>query len=229
GAYRLSVDADGAVAFGAAVGAGTALSALDVEAGSFSAASTIDVGGDLSIAVQTGGIIQTDAFSVGGLSNFDAGTGAITLDNLGNDFTGVVSLTGGAVAITDANALTLGQVDVASLHARAATISLSGDVTTSGDQQYDGALGLGADLALTAGGNVGFGSTIDGAHRLSMDADGAVTFSGAVGAGTALAALEVDAGSFSAASTIAVDGDLSIASQNGGIAQSSAFRVGGGA
>ncbi|MGY1520569.1 two-partner secretion domain-containing protein [Luteimonas sp. A482] len=229
GAHRLSVDAAGAVAFGAAVGSGTALAALDVDAGSFSAASTIEVDGDLSIAVQTGGIAQSGAFTVGGLSNFDAGTGAITLDNSGNDFTGAVSLTGGAVAIADANALTLGQINVASLHATAATIGLSGDVTTSGDQQYDGTLDLAADLALTAGGDVGFGSTLDGAHRLLVDADGAVTFGAAVGGDTALAALDVDAGSFSAVATIAVDGDLSIAVQAGGIAQSGAFTVGGSA
>src|SRR5690606_10736011 len=102
-----------------------------------------------------------------------------------------------------------------------------GDGTTSGDQQYDGTLGLDADLALTAGGNVGFGATIDGAHRLSVDADGAVTFVGAVGAGTALAGLDVDAGRFSAGSTIAVAGDLSAAVQAGGIVQSGVFTVGG--
>src|SRR5690606_30784726 len=228
GAHRLSVDADGAVAFGGAVGGVTALAGLDVDAGSFSAASAINVG-DLSIAVQTGDIAQSGAFSVGGNASFDAGAGNITLTNAGNDFVGAVDLRGGAVAITDANALTLGQVDATSLHATAVTIGLSGDVTTSGDQQYDGTLGLDADLALTAGGNVGFGATIDGAHRLSVDADGAVTFVGAVGAGTALAGLAVDAGSFSAASTVDVDGDLSIAAQSGGIAQSGAFSVGGNA
>src|SRR5690606_4017806 len=146
-----------------------------------------------------------------------AGTGNISLSNAGNDFTGTVDLRGGAVAITDANVLTLGQVDATSLHATAVTIGLSGDVTTGGDQQYDGILGLGADLALTAGGNVGFGATVDGAYRLSVDADGAVAFGAAVGAGTALSALDVEAGSFSAASTIDVGGDLSIAVQTGGI------------
>jgi len=231
GAHRLSVDAGGAVVFGAAVGGGTALAGLDVDSGSFSAASTISVDGDLSIAARTGGIAQSGAFRVGGNADFDAGAGAggITLTDAGNDFAGLVGLRGGAVAITDANALQLGTLDVASLHATAATIDLATDVTTSGDQTYDGALVLDADLALSAGGNVGFGSTVDGAHRLSVGAGGAVVFGAAVGGGTALAGLDVDAGTFSAASTISVDGDLSIAARTGGIAQSGSFRVGGNA
>ena len=140
-----------------------------------------------------------------------------------------MGLRGGAVAITDANALQLGTLDATSLHATATTIDLATDVTTSGDQTYDGVLVLDADLALTAGGSVDFGSTVDGAHRLSVDAGGAVVFGAAVGGTTALAGLDVDAGRFSAASTIAVDGDLSIAARTGGIAQSGSFRVGGNA
>jgi filamentous hemagglutinin family protein len=187
------------------------------------------VGGDLSASSQGGAIIQAGALSVGGASSIDAGTGDITLTQAGNDFVGAVDLTGGAVAIADANALVLGQVAATSLHARATTIGLANDVATGGDQDYDGALVLGADAALVAGGDVRFGATVDGAHRLSVHADGAVVFDAAVGGATALAGLDVDASSFDAASGIGVDGGLSVAVRTGDIAQSGAWRVGGNA
>jgi len=229
GAYELTVQAGGAVHFGGAVGSTTALAGLEVDAGSFSAASTIDVSGDLGVAVTSGWIGQVGAFRVGGNASFDAGNGNIILTNPGNDFSGRVGLRGGAVLIVDANTLDLDVVDTASLYARAATINLANDVDTTGDQQYDGALELGADVALTAGGNVGFGSTVDGAHELVVQAGGAVDFGGAVGSNAALAGLDVHAGSFSAASTIDVGGNLGVAVTAGGIAQSGAFRVGGNA
>src|SRR5690606_22649052 len=121
------------------------------------------------------------------------------------------------------NTLSLGAVDATSLQASANAIVLRQDIATAGDQVYDGALALANDVALDAGGNVAFGSTVGGAHALSVDADGHVGFADTVAVG----ALAVDAGSFSAASTLDVGGDLSLAVRSGGIAQSGAFRVGG--
>src|SRR5690606_34934539 len=133
------------------------------------------------------------------------------------------------VEIASAGTLTLGQVDATGLEATAATIGLSGDVTTSGDQDYHGAVVLAADAALAAGGNVEFDATLDGAHRLSVDSDGSVTIAGAVGATTALAGLDVDANFFRAASMIRTGGDLSIAVQTGGIIHLGTVSVGGNA
>src|SRR5690606_26229615 len=112
-----------------------------------------------------GGITQAGALAVAGASAIDAGAGAVTLANAGNLFAGPVDLAGGAVEIASAGTLTLGQVDATGLEATAATIGLFGDVTTSGDQDYHGAVVLAADAALAAGGNVEFDATLDGAHR----------------------------------------------------------------
>src|SRR5690606_5054958 len=93
GPHALSVTADGHVGFGAAVAVG----GLAVDAGSLDLASFLVVAGDLSLAVQGGGIVQSQAFVVGGQTSLDAG--AITLAHANNDFGGAVSLTGGAVTI----------------------------------------------------------------------------------------------------------------------------------
>src|SRR3546814_8526114 len=67
--------------------------------------------GSLSLTSQDAAIVQTGgALSVGGNTDVDAGTGNVTLAYAGNDFAGAVDITGNAVAITDANALTLGTV-----------------------------------------------------------------------------------------------------------------------
>jgi len=63
-------------------------------------------------------------------------------------------------------------------------------VTTSGAQNYKGAVTLGADTTLTAGGGVDFVSTVDGGQALTVE--GATTFGGAVGGGTRLSALTLD-------------------------------------
>src|SRR3546814_1978513 len=74
--------------------------------------------GDLSLATQDAAIVQTGgALSVGGGTDVDAGTGDVTLASAGNDFTGAVDIIGGTVAITDANALTLGAVTAGQLTA----------------------------------------------------------------------------------------------------------------
>src|SRR3546814_8930481 len=57
------------------------------------------------------------ALLVGGTTALDAGTGNVTLANAGNDFVGAVDIVGGAIQITDANALTLGTVTAGQLTA----------------------------------------------------------------------------------------------------------------
>jgi hypothetical protein len=65
---------------------------------------------------------------------------------------------------------------------------LGGGVATSGAQNYQGPVTLGANAALS-GSAIGFASTIDGPHALAIT--GNAVFGGRVGAGTALASLSV--------------------------------------
>src|SRR3546814_12335394 len=74
--------------------------------------------GYLSLATQDAVIAQTGGtLSVGGSTDVDAGTGDVMLADAGNDFVGTVDIIGGTVAITDANALTLGTVAAGQLTA----------------------------------------------------------------------------------------------------------------
>src|SRR5690606_19054100 len=120
-----------------------------------------------------GDIGQSGALTVAGTSMLDAGGGAITLEDSDNDFVGSVRLTGGAVSIADRNMLTLGPVDASSLEADAAVIAMTGDVTTSGDQAYHGAIWLAGNLLLqSASGDITFNSTVDGPFALDASAAG---------------------------------------------------------
>src|SRR3546814_19114639 len=67
-------------------------------------------------------------------SELDAGTGDVTLSNAGNDFMGAVDIVGGAIRITDANALTLGTVTAGQL-----TATSTGDLDL-GTTEVSGAL-----------------------------------------------------------------------------------------
>ena len=67
---------------------------------------TTSLGGGSLTVNTSGAITQTGAIGAGAAS-FNAGSNPITLTNTSNDFTGVVSLTGTNVSITDANTLTL--------------------------------------------------------------------------------------------------------------------------
>jgi uncharacterized protein with beta-barrel porin domain len=76
----------------------------------------LSISGTLDISTK-GAITQAgplDAFSD---ATFNAGTGAITLTNPGNDFRHAVSLAGGTVAIVDKNALSLGTLATGDLTA----------------------------------------------------------------------------------------------------------------
>src|SRR5690606_36503679 len=81
-------------------------------------------------------------------------------DNVGNDFGGAVSLAGGAVAINDVNALTLGTLDVGSLNASShgaldlGTGTVTGNLVADSDGgaiTQSGALSIGGTTALDAG------------------------------------------------------------------------------
>ena len=118
---------------------------------------------------------------------------------LGNDAT----LTGATVIFANtldgAQALTVngdaqfdgvvgGSTSLVSIHVTGAAALNSGTVTTTGDQNYDGAVTLGAGTLLT-GGTVTFGSSVDGAQALTID--GNAVFGGDFGSVNPLSSLDV--------------------------------------
>ncbi|HWK83359.1 MAG TPA: filamentous hemagglutinin N-terminal domain-containing protein, partial [Caldimonas sp.] len=68
----------------------------------------------LDTSVGNGAITQTGAAVVTSTTTINAGSGAVTLNNAGNDFANV-GVSGGAVSITDSNALALNAVNAAGL------------------------------------------------------------------------------------------------------------------
>ncbi|MGY1424291.1 two-partner secretion domain-containing protein [Lysobacter sp. A289] len=160
GGHALAVSAGGTVGFGGGVGQSQALGALSVSATSVMAPA-LNIFGNLSLTTTTtGGITQSGAFNVGGVATFDAGTGAITLNNAGNDFGGQVNLTGGTTTIWDANALELGMLQTGNLTAisQSSLILGAGDINGSlaassngGDINQNGALSVSGTTELDAG------------------------------------------------------------------------------
>lgn len=75
-------------------------------------------------------------------------------------------------------------------------ITLQGDVTTAGGQNYASALTLGHDVTLTdtAGQDIKFSGTVDGGYGLTVSTDGLADFAGAVGgSGSGLTSLTTGA------------------------------------
>jgi fibronectin-binding autotransporter adhesin len=177
-----------------ATGALTAVSGGALSLGQGSAAS-------IDATSTSGAVVQGGAISVAGTTTVSAaaGTGAITLNNAGNDFGGAVHLTGGTTAITDANALTLGNLATGDLTATsngalslgqgsAASInatSNNGAIVQSGALAVAGTTTLNAGtgaITLTQGSN-SFGGAlgITGGNTSIAAASGLTLGAGAVG------------------------------------------------
>ncbi len=169
---------------------------------------TVSVGSG-TFTVQSGGALTqsgviTQAASAGA-ATFTAGANAITLTNSSNDFTGAVSLSNSGannVALTDANALTLDSFTLGSgtFTATGTSVTLSGDITSTGSQTYNGAVLVGgATVTLAAGtGALSLNGTVNssaaGTHHLVLNSTGLTTLSGAVGTTTALTSLTTNSG-----------------------------------
>ncbi len=126
-----------------------------------------NVGGNLVATSNNGAISQTGALNVAGTSTLNAGTGAITLANTNNDFTGAVIAAGRSVSITDANdlaiaGLTSGPNGTVSLIA-GGSLALSGSAIDTGT----------ADLTLTSkGGLLTTSAALSGANVSLEGRDG---------------------------------------------------------
>jgi len=222
GGYALVTDAgNGAVTFGGAVGGTTALEMLSaggatVTLGSVTTSGLQDYAGAVRLA---GDLVSTSGGSIRLAGPVTlTGDSAIVSAGAAGDyirFTGTVN--GGYALVTDAGngAVTFGgavggTTALEMLSAGGATLTL-GSVTTTGLQDYAGAVRLGGDLVSTTGGSIRlagpvtltgdsaivsagaagddirFTGTVNGGYALVTDAgNGAVTFGGAVGGTTAL-------------------------------------------
>lgn len=185
-------------------------------------------------------VTQTGAVTVSGTTSIDAGAASITLSDAGNDFAGVVNLTGGAVFIGDANALNLGAVSVGSLSATSTGALNLGYGTVAGDLTADshggaisqsGALSVaGASSMDAASGNIALGNAGNDFQGVVDLAGGTVSIRDA----NALNLGAVSVGSLSATSGGALNlgygavaGGLTADSNDSAISQSGALSVGG--
>ena len=111
-------------------------------------------------------------------------------ENLDLQASGPITL-GGAVG---------GTVALSSLAVTGSTIAINGGVvSTTGTQDYTGAVSLGANTTLRsagvgASGNISFDNSLDGLVALVVNSAGTVTFDGQVGAVTGLTSLTTDVG-----------------------------------
>jgi len=175
GAHALTVT--GNALFGGTVGATTKLTSLSV-----SGTSALNGGGVTTTGSQTYGGAATlgaDATLSGSTIFFDS-----TLDGAH-----ALTVTGNAMFDGTVGATT----KLTSLSVSGTSALDGGGITTTGTQTYSGATTLGADTTLKSSSAVTFGSTLDGAHSLTVNAAGTTSFNGAVGFGAALTSLTTDA------------------------------------
>ncbi len=194
--------------------------------------------GGLSAISQNGAITQTGALTVAGVASVNAGSGSIGL-TAANDFQGLVSLSGGSVQVSDANALSLGIFNTGTLNVVAAgslnlgqgstgslqAQSTAGNITQSGALAVTGSAGVfsgGGDVTLTQASN-SFGGLLSlggGALQVvSAGSLGLASFSGSSLTVSAGGALHLGSGT--------VSGALNASSSGGGLSQSGALTVGG--
>ena len=166
--------------FGKAVGGTTALESVTT--------------GDKGTVAIDGGQVKTSgiqtyggAVSLGADTKLEGTSGSLNGGVVGNDhgltltFSEITKINGGNFS------------GLASLTSNGGgETKLSGTITTTAGQTYSDAVMLTDDTTL-AGTDVAFGSTLDGAYSLTVNASEATTFGGAVGGTTALKSLATDA------------------------------------
>jgi hypothetical protein len=202
GANALMVNSTGATTFSAAVGGATPLASLTTNAGgttaidggsvttggaqSYNDATTL--GGATTLQTTGGGDVSAAGAvtAIAGTLTLDTGSGAVTFDNVANNFGTVAITSGGAVSLVDANALTLAGGSIDTLQAR----TLSGNLTVNGAMT---ATGAGDSIVLAAAqdfiNTVGAGALDPGPGRwlVYSTSPGGSTENGLVGAaGSAL-------------------------------------------
>ena len=171
--------------------------------GSFTDLASLTSTGPTALA---GTVITTGQQSYQGATSL---TGAIELQRSAGSFTGGLDAAGNALTLnfTQSTAVT-GSVfsnlsDLTSL----GPVALSGQIDSSGFQNYATAATLSADTTLNATGNIDFGSLVDGARQLNIQSGGNVSFFAALGSTTPLQVLNLaSAAAVTALGALAIDG-----------------------
>ena len=188
--YSLTVQkGTGTLTFGGTVGGG----------GNPLASLTIDAGG--SVVMNGGGI--TTLTTVGGTQSYGAPMtlGAdTTLTGYSGSFTGAISGAGYSLTLNFTTTSTINGTSFTSVNtfATGGPLQLSGTITTTGSQSYNGTVQLiGSATLTTTNSNVAFASTLDGSATgwsLTVSAGtAAASFASAVGATNALGAMSITA------------------------------------
>jgi fibronectin-binding autotransporter adhesin len=156
------------------------------------------------------------------------------------DFTSSDDGTGFALTLSAGTTVTLGgSLTSAALSVGGSEIDLNGgSVTTAGQLFLDDPVTLGADTTLTNTGGAIFLRSIDGAHALSVQNDGGISFAGNIGSVTPLTSLSVtdtgggavsDNGNVTTtgnqtygATALALQNDVTLSSSSGQITSSAA-------
>lgn len=132
----------------------------------------------------------------------------LTISNTSGNvsFADIFNSTGNLI-ITDASVTFAGDVTAAAISTKATTINCS-KIQSSGNQNYTGAVTLGANTELEASsGSISFTSTVDGANTLKLTSSTGTSFGGNVGASTSLTSLEVNGTSNINCASITTSGD----------------------
>ena len=185
-----------------------ATATANINCASVSTTGTQTYGG--AVTVQTNTAFNASA---GQLINFQdtvAGSGSplpqVTILNANSQFDGAVSnltsLTTAASANFNANISSL-----ETLTTNAASINCT-SISTSGNQNYNGAVTLGANTVLTSnGGNLLFGASLNGAHQIEFSVpatSGSITVSGQVGNNTPPSIVLTQAGTTTFNNTVSI-------------------------
>lgn len=184
----------------------TAAANINCESISTSGAQTYS--GTVSVGTTTAFIANA-----GQLINFQStvtGSGSplpqVTIQNANSKFDGAISsltsLTTDASASFNANISS-----IETLTTNAASINCA-SITTGGNQNYNGAVTLASNTVLTtSGGNLSFGSSLNGAHQIEFSvpaASGSITISGQVGNNTPPSIVLTQAGTTTFNNTVSI-------------------------
>ncbi len=194
-----AVTADGTTILGAAVTAGfvDVGDALTLNGGTITTAGgnqtyrgAVTLGADTTLA-------GASLFFLGAVNSDATARALIVNGSTGASFSSAVGNTSALASLTT-NLGTVSLRSVTTVGAQAynnGTVTLSGTYTGSGFNIATGAAVLGGDSTIAAGaGGIHFGGTVNGGFALHANSAAATAFDGAIGAGSALAALVTDAG-----------------------------------
>jgi hypothetical protein len=141
--------------FGSVGATGGAVSITDINALALDAINATSL--TVNTSAGNGAITQNAAAIVSGVSNINAGTGAVTLANAGNDFANL-GVTGGAISVLDSNALAL--TSLTSAPNQAVSVSAGGALTLPATAIDTGS----ATLSLSSGGALTSVGTLRGTN-----------------------------------------------------------------